>query len=342
MHPRGFGSDNHASVHPQILQALVEANRDHAPSYGTDELTKATEQLFRRHFGPSTQVFLVFNGTAANVLALRALMRPWESVFCADLSHLENDECAAPEFMTGGKLRLVPTRQGKIHLEELEALWVRSGDQHYSPPRVLSLTQPTEIGTLYQPEHLRALCDWAHAKGLHVHLDGARLPLAARALGLSLQQVSFDLGVDVISYGGTKNGLMGAEAVLFRDASLAQDFSYIRKQSGQLPSKTRFLAAQFQASLQQDLWKEIADRSLQGAQKLLHLVKGTPGLEIQYPVEANSLFVKAPPAAIKKLKSRFFFYVWNEKTWESRWMCSWDLTDEDIEAFAKAVREELK
>ncbi len=336
---RGFGSDNHAGIHPHILQSLSSANQGHVPSYGTDAWTLLAEEKFREHFGEKAQPFFVFNGTAANVSALKAAMNSYQAVFCADVSHLQNDECGAPEFFTGGKLISVPSTHGKITPEGLEDLWIRRGDQHASQAQVLSLTQPTELGTVYSVQEIKNLVDWAHGKKLFVHIDGARLANAAVHLDLPLKAFTTDLNVDLVSLGGTKNGLMMGEVVLFLNPSLSQNFKYIRKQMAQLPSKSRFIACQFLAYFENDLWKKMALHSCAMAQELYRSCQGIPGVEITQKPESNAVFAKIPRTWLKALREDYFFYVWNEKTMECRWMTSWDTESKDVQGFVKKLKE---
>lgn len=335
---RGFGSDNHAGVHPQILQAIAQANIEHAPAYGTDDWTESAISAFRQHFGVEAQVFFVFNGTAANVTALRALTRPYQSVFCSDVAHIQVDECGAPEQMAGCKLIAIPSCNGKISVAELEKMFVRRGDQHFSQAQVLSLTQPTELGTTYSLTELQNLITWAKSKKLYVHIDGSRLANAAIHLNKSFKEFTTDLGVDVISFGGTKNGLLMGEAVVFLNKTLAQDFKYIRKQSCQLPSKSRFIACQFSAYFSNNLWREIAGNSLQRAQELYTAVCDIPSVQIREQPQSNAVFATIPAAWVKVLREKYFFYVWDEKTFECRWMTSWDTTSEDVQGFAQALK----
>jgi threonine aldolase len=335
---RGFGSDNHSGIQPDILKALLAANEGHAPSYGTDSWSERAIELFKKEFGPQTEVFFVFNGTAANVLSLRALLAPYQSVLCSDLAHLNVDECGAPEFFAGCKILDLPSRQGKLNLETLQNALTRRGDQHASQAKVLSLTQPTELGTCYSISEIRALTHWAHSENLWVHMDGARLANAAYFLGVTFKELTTDLGVDVVSFGGTKNGLMMGEAVLFLNPRLAENFKYIRKQSAQLPSKTRFIAAQFEAYLNEDrLWQRIAGHSCDMAEKLYLGLKDIKSLEITAPRQSNAVFARIPKSWVKQLRDHFFFYVWDEKTFECRLMTSWDTTESDIEGFCRKV-----
>jgi threonine aldolase len=336
---RGFGSDNHAGTHPKILESFALANAHHAPSYGTDEWTEKAIQEFRKHFGAQAQVFFVFNGTAANVTALRALTRPYQAVFCSDVAHLNADECGAPEQMAGCKLLPIPSINGKISVDQLEKAFVRRGDQHSSQVKVLSLTQPTELGTTYSIKELKELIEWAKSKNLYVHIDGARLSNAAYFLKKSFQEFTTDLGVDVVSFGGTKNGLMMGEAVIFLNKALAHDFKYIRKQSCQLPSKSRFLACQFLAYFENNLWREIAENSHTRALELFEAVQNMPQIILRERPQSNAVFAKIPAAWVKPLREKYFFYVWDENTFECRWMTSWDTKPEDIHGFALALKE---
>jgi threonine aldolase len=336
--PKGFGSDNHSGIHPLILKALEACNQEHAPSYGTDELSVETEKKFQHLFGKEAKVFFVYNGTAANSLSLRALAKPWNAVLCADVSHLNVDECGAPEFMSGAKLLALPSQHGKLSLQDISASLVRQGDQHYSQAKVISLSQPTELGTCYSLAELKAIAEFAHARGLFLHIDGSRIANAVVSLNTTFEDLITKTGIDVLSFGGTKNGLMVGEAVIFLNGQLAQDFKYIRKQSGQLPSKTRFIAAQFSAYLENHLWKEIAAHSLKMAQFLWQEIKDISGVEVTHPVQSNAVFVRLPQAWIKPLREKFFFYVWDEKTFECRLMTSFDTQPEEVIAFAAELR----
>lgn len=339
---RGFGSDNHAGVHPEILASIVAANVEHAPAYGTDEWTDKAVAEFRKHFGPNAQVFFVFNGTAANVTALRALAKPYQAVFCADVSHINVDECGAPEYLAGCKLIPLPTVDGKLSVAELEKAYIRRGDQHFSQGQVLSITQPTELGTTYSLAEMKDLITWAQSKKMYVHIDGARFTNAVTHLKKSFKELTADLGVDVLSFGGTKNGLMMGEAVIFFNKELAADFKYIRKQSAQLPSKTRFIACQFQAYLEHDLWQKISEHSLGMAHYLYESVQNIPGVKVRGVPQSNAVFATIPSQWVKKLRENYFFYVWDENTFECRWMTSWDTQKEDIDGFTAVLKELAK
>jgi threonine aldolase len=338
---RGFASDNAATVHPEVLAAIARVNVGHAFGYGHDDFSRRVEGLIAEQFGPDARAFLVFNGTAANVLSLRAACKPWEAVICADTAHLNVDEGGAPEAIAGVKLLTVASEHGKLTPGEVERRIERVGDEHAVQPRVVSISQCTELGTVYTPAETGVLADLAHARGLLLHVDGARLCNAAAALGVPLRAVTTDPGVDVVSFGGTKNGLLAAEAVVFVSPTLAEGFRYLRKQSLQLASKMRFLAAQFEALLTDRLWLRCAEHSNAMAARLARGVGGVPGVRITRPVQTNAVFASLPADARAALHDRFAFYTWDEAAGEVRWMCSWDTTEDDVDALAEAVREAL-
>jgi threonine aldolase len=339
---RGFASDNNAGVHPEILRALVRANPGHVVGYGEDAFTEEALALFRRHFGSRARVYPVFTGTAANVLCLRAMTRSHHAVVCAESAHLQVDECGAPEAQAGCKLLAVPAPDGKLTPDSVGSVCHGIGDQHHVQPRVISIAQSTELGTLYRPQEVRALARWAHARGMLLHMDGARISNAAAALGLSLAEASGDLGVDALSFGGTKNGLMGADAVVLFNPRLDPDFRYLRKQGMQLASKMRYLSVQLGGLLGGDLWLRNARRANRMARRLESAVRGIPGVQVVYPVEANAVFARVPPAAIRGLRKRYFFYTWDESRSIVRWMCSWDTSEADIRSFALALERAIR
>ncbi|HUK24917.1 MAG TPA: low specificity L-threonine aldolase [Terriglobales bacterium] len=334
---RSFASDNNAGVHAEILEAMAAVNRGHAVGYGDDAWTASAVRHFRRHFGAETGVFFVFNGTAANVLSLAALAEPFHAVICAEAAHLYVDECGAPEKFTGCKLIPLPTVQGKLTVKAVSRAYHGIGDQHHVQPRVISITQATEVGTVYKPHEVRSLARFAHERGMFLHMDGARISNAAASLGLTLRQATRDLGVDVLSFGGTKNGALGAEAVVFFHRELSRSFPFRRKQGMQLASKMRFIAVQFERLLSGDLWLRSARHANRMARLLEMELKKIPQVKIVYPVEANGLFAQIPRGAIAKILERYFFYVWDEEHSVVRWMCSFDTTEEDVRAFAKFV-----
>jgi threonine aldolase len=292
-----------------------------------------------RCFGHEAQAFFVFNGTGANITCLRAVYQPFAAVICADTAHLNVDECGAPEAIAGVKLLTVPAVDGKLTPEAVMRRVVRVGDEHAVQARVLSISQCTELGTLYTQEEVRELAAVAHERGMLLHVDGARLSNAAAALGTSLAEAAPE--ADLISFGGTKNGLLGAEAVVLVNSDAVNDFNYIRKQSLQLASKMRFLAAQFDALLTGDLWLQCAGHANAMATRLAGALGGVEGLAITRPVQTNAVFAKLSPGVIGNLRRDFPFYVWDEEANEVRWMCSWDTTEEDVDGFAAAVREAL-
>jgi threonine aldolase len=336
-HARGFGSDNHAGVLPEALDAIARVNEGHSPSYGHDRHSARVEELLQGEFGRDARAFLVFNGTGANVMAMRALCRPWEGVICAESSHMNVDEGGAPERIGGLKLLTVATPDGKLTPELARTRIVRLGDEHAVQPKVISVTQSTELGTLYSVDELRALAALAHGNGMLLHVDGARLTNAAAALDCSLAEASS--GADAISFGGTKAGLMFGEAVIFTRPELAEGALYLRKQSMQLASKMRFVAAQFEALLIGERWRTSAGHANAMARRLAERIRAIGEVRITQAVEANVVFAILPPGAAERLQRDWHFYTWDEATGEVRWMCSWDTTEEDVDTFAAAVQE---
>ena len=339
---RDFASDNNAGVHPEVLRALTEANQGHTPAYGGDEYTARAEARFREIFGEETSTFFVFGGTGANALALRHMARSYEGVVCAASSHINMDECGAIEATAGRKLLTVPSSDGKVTVDAISIGNSDRGDVHRVRPRVLSLSQATEYGTVYQHEELRTLCDAAHAAGMLVHMDGARLANAAVALGIGLREVTRDAGVDVVSFGGTKNGLLGAEAVVVFNPELTRGLAPLRKQMLQLASKMRFLSVQFEALLSDDLWHRSAAHANRMAALLAGKVRELPGLTITQLVETNAIFAQLPAAAIERLLRTHRFSIWNPSTNEVRWMTSFDTTEDDVNEFAAAIASALE
>jgi threonine aldolase len=334
---RSFASDNNAGIHPKVLHAIAAANLGHVVGYGDDLYTEAAVRQFKRHFGGTTEVFFVFNGTAANCLGLKALTESYHAVICAESAHVYTDECGAPAKFTGCQLIAIPTADGKLTVESVSHAYHGIGDQHHVQPRVISITQATELGTVYKPKEIRDLARFAHERNMFLHMDGARIANAAVSLGLTLRETTRDLGVDVLSFGGTKNGAMGAEAVAFFNPKLCRDFLYFRKQGMQLASKMRFIAAQFEALLSDHLWRENAEHANAMAALLAKEVGKIDGVKIVYPVEANGVFAQIPRSAIARLQRQCFFYVWDEEQSLVRWMCSFDTTEDDVKGFAKLV-----
>jgi threonine aldolase len=336
---RSFASDNNAGVHPEVLEAIAGANQGHVVAYGDDPYTRSAIAKFEEHFGAEIDVFFTFNGTGANVLSLQALNRPYNAVLCSDYAHIYCDECGAPEKHTGCKLIPLPHHDGKVTLDAVRHAYHGIGDQHHVQARVISITQSTEMGTVYKPEEIQVLAQFAHEHEMFLHVDGARIANAAASLGQTLRQATRDLGVDVLSFGGTKNGIMGGEAVVFFNRSLSVDFLYLRKQGMQLASKMRFIAAQFEALLTNDLWRRSAEHANRMARVLEAEVSRIPQVRIVWQVEANGVFAQIPRHAIERIKERYFFYPWIEEECIVRWMCSFDTTEEDVKEFAKVVAE---
>lgn len=336
---RSFASDNNAGVHPRVLRELATVNQGHVVGYGDDAYTAAAVQQFKRHFGEKIEAFFVFNGTGANCLALKAFTNSYDAVICPEGAHINVDECGAPEKFTGCKLIPISTHDGKLTVQMVERVYHGVGVEHHVQPRVISITQATEVGTVYKPDEIRALANFAHKRKMFLHMDGARIANAAASLGLSLRECTRDLGVDVLSFGATKNGGMGAEAVVFFNRAPTANFKFYRKQGMQLASKMRYLSAQFIALFNNDLWLKNAQHSNRMAQLLKREVSKIPGVKVVYNVEANGVFAKIPYNAIAKLQKRYFFYVWDENESVVRWMCSWDTTEEDVKRFAAFVHE---
>jgi len=336
---RSFASDNNAGVHPEVLEALGRVNQGHVVGYGDDIHTESAVKAFREHFGHDVKVFFVFNGTAANVLSLQALTRQHHAVLCAEKSHIYTDECGAPERFTGCKLIPLKAATGKLTVAVLEHAYHGIGDQHHVQPKVISITQSTEMGTTYGQDEIKALAQFAHERDMFLHMDGARIANAAVWQGLTLRQATRDLGVDVLSFGGTKNGVMGVEAVVFFRPELARDFLYVRKQGMQLASKMRFMSAQMEALLTNDLWRRNAEHANRMARLLEGEIRKIPKTKVYFPVEANGVFVQIPKSANAKIKESYFFYDWMEEESVVRWMCAFDTTEEDVRQFAAFVRE---
>ncbi len=332
-----FGSDNHAGVHPDVMAAITEANTGWVPGYGDDAVTHEAERLFRRHFGEQAQVFPVFNGTGANVVSLAAMLRSYEAVVCAEGAHINVDECGAPEKLLGSKLIDVAAPGGKLTVDAVDrAVW-GIGDPHHVQARVISLTESTELGTVYTIAELRAIADWAHERGLLVHVDGARFANAAASLGVSLGDLASGADLDVLSFGATKNGALGAEAVVVLKPGLADAMPFLRKQSMQLASKMRFVSAQFVALLDGDLWLRNAAHANAMAARLAAALDGVDGVRISHPTQVNAVFAVLAREHIDALQSRHTFYVWDEGADQVRWMTAWSTTEADVDTFAADV-----
>lgn len=339
---RGFGSDNHSGISPEIMEAIASANVEHALAYGDDEYCKKTEQLFQQVFGPEAQVYFVFNGTGANVLNIDAMCRSHHAVVCADTAHINVDECGAPQRIVGCRLLTVNTPDGKLTPELVKTQLHGFGFEHHSQPRAISITQPTELGTLYTLDEIRALADLAHSHGMYLHMDGARLANAAVALGCTFRQLTTDCGVDCLSFGGTKNGMLMGESAVILNPQLNVEMKYRRKQMAQLCSKMRFMAAQFDAYITTEVWRRNAEHSNRMAQLLCQALADIPEAKVMYPVQANSVFVQLPNAVWNALLDDYFFYLWDEETDVVRWMCSFDTTEEDIRSLIAALKKRIQ
>ncbi|MGK5632088.1 threonine aldolase family protein [Streptomyces sp. URMC 123] len=340
-HLRGFASDNYAGAHPEILAALALANDGHQVAYGEDVYTEHLQEVFRGHFGPRAQVFPVFNGTGANVVALQAMTERWGAVVSAATAHINVDECGAPERVGGLKLLTVPTEHGKLTPDLIDREAWGWDDEHRAQPQVVSITQTTELGSCYTPEEIRAICDHAHERGMTVHLDGSRLANAAATLGLPLRAFTTDAGVDVLSFGGTKNGLIFGECVVVLNPDAVRAMKHLRKLSMQLASKMRFVSVQFEALLTGDLWLRSASHANAMARRLAEGARGVAGVEIVHPVESNAVFATLPRDVADRLRKRYRFYDWDESAGLVRWMCAFDTTEEDVDGFLAALREEM-
>ncbi len=339
---RSFASDNNAGVHPEIIEAIRTVNEGHVVAYGDDDVTARAVKVFKKHFGKDVAVYFVFGGTGANVLGLKAITKPYQAVICAETAHINVDECGAPEKFTGCKLISLPTPEGKLRIEQLEPMLHVFGNEHHVQPRVISISQATEMGTVYKKQELKAIAEFAHANNMLLHVDGARIANAAVSLNAALKEITVDVGVDVLSFGGTKNGMMYGEAVVFFDARRADDFKYIRKQGMHLPSKMRYVSAQFEALLSGDLWRRSAAHSNGMARLLGSELEKVPGIELTQPVEANGVFAVVPKQFIPVLQNKYFFYTWNEAISEVRLMTSFDTTEDDIHEFVALVRRTVK
>jgi threonine aldolase len=340
-HERGFASDNYAGIHPEIFAAMAKVNHGHQPAYGDDEVTAELETRMREHFGDQAQVFPVFNGTGANVVALQSLTRRWEAVICAQTAHINVDEGGAPEKVAGLKLWTVPTSDGKLTPELIATQVFDTGFVHRAQQAVVTITQSTEMGTVYSPAEVKAIADYCHGQGLTLHLDGARISNAAASLGVPFRAFTTDAGVDIVSFGGTKIGAMLSEAVVVLNPEYAAAVPFVRKTYMQLASKMRFISAQLLALLDNDLWLRNATHANAMAARLAEGVRSIPGVSITQPVQANAVFAVLPMAVTERLQEDFHFYVWNHQTGEVRWMCAWDTTEADIDTFVAAISNEM-
>jgi threonine aldolase len=336
--PRGFASDNFAGIHPRILECIAAVNHGHARAYGEDSVTVRARAAFDRLFGQPVSSHFVFNGTAANVLALMAFQKPYGAVLCSDLAHLWNDESTAPERALG--MRVIPLKSvdGKIDPAALAEVLGRGHGVHGVVPVALTLTQPTEVGTLYTLDELRSLIAMAHAHGLGVHVDGARLGCAVAALGIGPREMLLESGVDVLSFGGTKQGMLCGEAVVFLKPGLDADFPFWQKHTMQLSSKMRFISAQFEALLEDGLWIGNGRLANTMAERLHLAVRELAFVEVAFPVQVNSVFARIPAALVGPLRRETFFWPWDERAGLVRWMCAFDSDNEDIDRFVATLK----
>jgi threonine aldolase len=340
---KAFASDNYAPVHPLVLDEISKINQDHMKAYGADEVTTKAIELIRETLEDSNcEVNFVFNGTGANITGLQTVMNSWNSVICASTAHINVDEGGAPERLLGIKLVDIPTKDGKLTPELIAPYWVRMGDPHTSQPNVVSITQSTEMGTVYTPAEIKALSEIAHKNNSYLHMDGARISNAAASLGVSFADLTSKSGVDIFSFGGTKNGLLGAEAVILFKPELASKFPWIRKSAMQLASKHRYLAAQFIALLTNELWKQNANNANQMAKLLRSKIENNPKVKLTQPTQSNAVFAILDPDHTTELQKKHNFYVWNDNTGEVRLMCSWDTNIEDVEQFAADINSVCK
>ncbi|HKL08131.1 MAG TPA: low specificity L-threonine aldolase [Bacteroidales bacterium] len=338
---RGFASDNNSGVHPEIMKAIHEANEGHTIAYGDDLYTQRAKEKFHEHFGTDIDIYFVFIGTAANVLGLNAATRSWNSVICAETAHINEDECGAPEKFNGFKLLTVETPDGKLTVDLVQKHMKGFDFEHHAQPKIISITQATELGTVYTPEEIKKLADYAHQHDMFLHMDGARIANAAVSLNSGFKEFTKDAGVDILSFGGTKNGMMYGEAIIFLNKALGQDFKYVRKQGMQLASKMRFISIQFEKYLTGKLWLKSAEHANKMAQLLENKVKEIPQIKITQKVEANGVFAIVPEEIIDDLKQEYFFYDWDESKNEVRWMCSFDTKEEDILTFVELIQSKL-
>jgi threonine aldolase len=342
MSKRSFASDNNAGVHPEVIEAVKAANDGHVVAYGDDPFTARATKLFQKHFGRDVSVYFVFGGTGANVLGLKSITESYQAIICAETAHVNVDECGAPEKFTGCKLLTVATPDGKLRVEQIKPLMHGIGVEHHVQPGVITISQATEMGTVYTKKELKELVRFAHDNGMLLHVDGARLSNAAVSLNATLKEITADVGVDVLSFGGTKNGMMYGEAVVFFDKKRGADFKYIRKQGMHLPSKMRFISAQFEALLSGDVWRRGAAHANRMAQLLGSELAKVPQIQLTQAVEANGVFAVIPRKYVPALQKKYFFYVWNEEISEVRLMASFDTTEEDVRDFVEFVRRTVR
>lgn len=330
---RSFGSDNHSGVHPDILKAIEEANKNHCIAYGDDPWTQQAQQKIKDIFGENAEVFFVFNGTGANVMSLKTCVSSFHSILCPDTAHIAVDECGAPEFITGAALKSIPTPDGKLTPALLKPQMSHFGFEHHSQPKAVYISQCSELGTVYTIDEIKAIADYIHTHNMYLHMDGARIANAAVSLNKSLKEISVDCGVDILSFGGTKNGMMLGEAIVSFKSELSENMKYIRKQSAQLYSKMRFVSAQFIPYLTNDIWKQNAIHANHMARYLRSKIEDLHAFTFTQATDANIILMKMPSEIIERLLQKHFFYIWNENEGEIRLVTSWDTSEDDIKAF---------
>lgn len=336
-----FGSDNHSGVHPKIIDEMSLVNTGFFKSYGEDLYTKKTKDIFKKIFGENIEVFFVCNGTAANILGLKAIIHSFNSIICPETAHLNVHECCGPEKFLGCKLTTIPTFDGKLTVDIIKPYLEGFGDVHMAQPKVISVTQASEMGTVYKTNELKKLSDFAHNNNMLIHVDGARLCNAAEFLNKSLKELSRDIGVDVLSFGGTKNGMMFGDAVIFFDKNLSKNFEFYRKQGMHLTSKMRFISAQFKAFFSDNLWLKNASIANKMAQLLNEELNKISKIEVVYKVESNAVFVKIPKNIISSLQKKYFFHVFDKKQSIVRLMCSYNTTENDVFCFVKTIKKTI-
>ena len=338
MNKKSFASDNYSGVHPEILENIMLCNNGHVPSYGYDYYCEKAKKIFNNLFSTELDIYFTFNGTGANILGISSLINSYNSIICANTAHINVDECGAPSKLTAASVIAIPNYNGKIKIKDIEPYIELIGVEHHSQPKVISISQCTELGTTYTPKEVKEICNFAHKHNMYVHMDGARIANAAAYLNCDIKEFTINAGVDVISFGGTKNGMMYGEAVIFFNKELSKNTKFIQKQSMQLSSKTRYIAAQFCALLENDLWLNNASHSNKMANLLAHQIKDIPKITITQPVESNAVFAIIPKEYVKKIQKKYFFYVWDYTKSEVRIMCSFDTSEEDINNFVNHIK----
>lgn len=339
---RSFASDNNSGIHPDILNAIIKANTDHTPGYGDDPWTETADNILRSIFGEDIVPYYTFNGTGSNVIALQAATKPFNSIISASTGHISVDECGAPVKLSGCMLKEIPSGNGKLTPEMIEKSLSGFGDQHHSQPKVIYISQCTELGTVYHPDEIKNICKLAHNHNMYVHIDGSRLANACVFLKTGMRELTRDCGVDILSLGGTKNGMMMGEAVISFRPELTENIKFYRKQSAQLYSKMRYTSAQFIAYFENDLWRKNAENANRMASMLADKLENISCIKLTQPVESNAVFLTMPPELIKKMNQSYFFYTWNNAKNEIRLVCSWDTNEKDVSSFISTLKSLIK